>query len=355
MAKGEQVPYTPSFTFQELEIDPMLKANVLLKNFPNPTPIQDQAIPHILAGKDLLGIAGTGTGKTIAFLLPLLQKITKKRGEKVLIVTPTRELAEQINDELYLLTKNLNIYSVKCTGGGGLRQQIFALSRGYNFIVGTPGRLKDLIDRRVLQLTGFTTVVLDEVDRMLDMGFIEPIKELVAELPKERQSLFFSATVSPKIEGVIRIFLKPDFVRVSIKTEVATNQINQGIVRVKTVAEKVIRLQELLRTAEFEKVLVFANTKRGVDRLQKELKAGGFNAIAIHGDKRQNERRNAIRLFKAGSASVLIATDVAARGLDIPFVSHVINFDVPMTYDDYIHRIGRTGRASRLGSALTFV
>lgn len=333
----------------------MLKANVISKNFPNPTPIQDQAIPHILAGKDLLGIAGTGTGKTIAFLLPLLQKILKKRGEKVLIVTPTRELAEQINDELYLLTKNLNIYSVKCTGGAGLQQQIQSLRRGCNFVVGTPGRLKDLVDRRALNLTGFTTVVLDEVDRMLDMGFIQPIKELIGYLPKDRQSLFFSATVSPKIEGVIRIFLKPDFVRVAIKTETAASQITQDVIRVQSVAEKVTRLKALLQDEKFEKVLIFVNTKRGVDRLQKELKEANINAIAIHGDKRQNERRRAISAFKNGECSILLATDVAARGLDIPFVSHVINFDIPMTYDDYTHRIGRTGRANRYGTALTFV
>ncbi len=350
-----QTPYKPRISFSELEIDSVLKRNIKSKGFTIPTPIQDQAIPHILQGKDLLGIANTGTGKTAAFLIPLIQKVIKDRNKKVLIITPTRELAEQINDELYLLTKDLRIFSVECIGGSNIQFQIKNIRRGFQFIVGTPGRLKDLLERRVYNLSEFSTVVLDEVDRMLDMGFVDEIKFLISLLPAERQSLFFSATVDFKVEKIMKMILKPDYVRVYVKTGETAQNVNQDIVRVTGREDKIAKLESLLKDEKFNKVLVFVNTKAEVDRLNDHLRDIGLRVESIHGDRRQRERKRAIENFKGGKAKVLIATDVAARGLDISNVTHVINYDMPIDYEAYVHRIGRTGRANKMGEALTFV
>lgn len=351
----EEAPYKHSFQFSELAINETLKRNIVSKGFAHPTPIQDQSIPHALAGKDILGIANTGTGKTAAFLIPLVDKVSKNQRERVLIITPTRELAEQIADELYLLTWDLRMSGAMCIGGANISSQISQLRRNPQFVVGTPGRLKDLIDRKALDLTNFTAIVLDEVDRMLDMGFITDIKFLINFLPKERQSLFFSATMEPRIEEIIKLILKPDHVRVSVKKGETAQHIDQDVIRVGSKEEKISRLMELLRKDEFERVLVFINMKWHVDKLEKLLRDKGFRVNSIHGDKRQNQRSRAIEDFKSGRVNILLATDVAARGLDIDNVSHVINFDIPNNFDDYAHRIGRTGRANRKGVALTFV
>lgn len=355
MPIAEREQYVPKLKFSELDINPKLKQNITAKGYMVPTPVQDQAIPSILEGKDLLGIANTGTGKTAAFLIPLVEKVLKNRSQKVLIVTPTRELAEQINDELYLLTKGLQIYSVRCIGGNNIGLQLRDIRRGYSFIIGTPGRLLDLMDRKAFNLSQFSTVVLDEVDRMLDMGFIDDIKKMIASLAKERQSLFFSATVDGKVETVINLLLKKDHVRVYVKTGDSPQNVNQDILRVVNRDDKVTKMSGLLKKEEFKKVLVFVNTKREVDRLYDLLKENGFEVELIHGDRKQRERKRAIENFKAGHAKVLLATDVAARGLDISGVTHVINYDLPESYDAYIHRIGRTGRANMMGEAITFV
>jgi ATP-dependent RNA helicase RhlE len=347
--------YSPSLQFESLDVHASLKENINSKNYFSPTPIQDKAIPHIMNGKDVLGIADTGTGKTAAFLIPLINKIEKNRSSKVIIITPTRELAEQINDELYLLTKNMRIFSVQCIGGSDIRKQIFNLRRGYNFVIGTPGRLKDLFDRKQLNLAGFDTVVLDEVDRMLDMGFVNEIKHLISFLPADRQSLFFSATVDRKVGEIIDMILKPDHIKISVKTGETAQNVEQDIVRINNREDKMPKLEELLNLEGFDKVLVFVNTKRQVDKIEKHLFIQGYKVDSIHGDKRQNVRKRSIEKFKQGSAKILIATDVAARGLDIKDITHVINFDVPNNYEDYIHRVGRTGRANKKGQALTFV
>lgn len=346
--------YVPQAAFAQLEINAQLKTNIERKGYKNPTPIQDQAIPHILGGRDLVGLANTGTGKTGAFLIPLLDKVFRNPREQIIIIAPTRELAEQIHNEIFSLTYSMGVYSVLCVGGVGVQPQIGKLRRQFNFVVGTPGRIKDLSDRKALNLSGFNTIVLDEVDRMLDMGFIHDIKQIVSLLPATRQTLFFSATVTKDIERLMNEFLK-DHVNVSVGTSETTETVDQNVIYFKHRDEKIGQLEELLAKEEFKRVIVFAGTKIGVDKLEKALSKSGFAVESIHGNKTQGQRKRAITNFKRGDATVLLATDVAARGIDIEDVSHVINFDMPMSYEDYIHRIGRTGRAGKIGIALTFV
>ena len=349
--KAEQ--FVPSFSFNDLPISSTLKANILKKGYSNPTPIQDASIKSVMQGKDVVGIANTGTGKTAAFLIPLITKIMEKR-QQVLIICPTRELALQIRDELRSLTSGMAVYSALCTGGSSVRNQAYELSRNPHFVIGTPGRLKDLIDRKSLHLDRFQTIVLDEVDRMLDMGFIHDIRHLISFLPKERQSLFFSATVSPTIQQLINSFAK-DPVVISVKKRDTTANVDQDIVPVSAAQPKMTVLEELLKKEEFKKVIIFGRTKHGVERLSRALFQKGFRVTSIHGDKEQSQRNHAIRLFKENVVNILVATDVASRGIDIDDISHVINFDQPNTYDDYVHRIGRTGRGNKRGIALTFV
>jgi superfamily II DNA or RNA helicase len=349
-----RVTYTPKHKFSDFDITPNLKKNIEFKKYESPTPIQDQSINHILEGKDLVGIANTGTGKTAAFIIPLIDKVYKDRNQKVLIIVPTRELALQIEDDFRTFSKFMNQYSVLCIGGADIRKQMYLLRRNPNFVIGTPGRLKDLIERRSLDLSKFNNIVLDEVDRMLDMGFIDDIKYLIAEMEQKRQSLFFSATLSREIQTLMRQFLKDDHVTVSVKTGETSDNIDQDIVKVSK-DKKGEKLIELLGKPEFKKVLIFVNTKRGVDNLDEFLYETGFKVSSIHGDKTQYKRQQALFRFKKDQTSILIATDVAARGLDIPNVSHVINYDAPKNYEDYVHRIGRTGRGNNTGTALTFV
>jgi superfamily II DNA/RNA helicase len=307
-----------------------------------------------MKGEDIVGIANTGTGKTAAFLIPLIHKIINNPQEKVLVVVPTRELANQIDEELRVFAKSSNLYSVLCIGGASIGNQIRELRHTHHFVIGTPGRLKDLMEEGIINLAGFNTVVLDEADRMLDMGFITDIRYMMAKMPKDRHTLFFSATLSPEIERLINEFLRTP-VRISVKTQDTAKNVHQDIVRIPAGKVKIDVLEELLRQPDFGKVLVFGRTKHGVEKLAKELGKRGFKAESIHGNKRQRERQQALDLFKRDHAQVLIATDVAARGLDISDVTHVINFDLPATFEDYVHRIGRTGRGDKMGKALTFI
>ncbi|MHB1118344.1 MAG: DEAD/DEAH box helicase [Minisyncoccota bacterium] len=351
----EAVVFTPEHLFKDFLIDERLKNNILTKGYNEPTPIQDRVIPHILHGHDVVGIANTGTGKTAAFLVPLINKVlANPNKEKVLILAPTRELAQQIEEELKGFVKGFKIFSVCCVGGAPIGRQIADLRYHNNFIIGTPGRIKDLIERKCLDLSGFQSVVLDEADRMLDMGFINDMKFLMSLMPKERHTLFFSATLSKEIEALIKDFLKEP-VMVSVKTQDTSKNVEQDVVHIKAGEDKVEVLHDLLIKPEFKKVLVFGRTKHGVEKLALALSKRGFKAQSIHGDKNQGQRQRALDLFKKDVAQILVATDVAARGLDIAGVSHVINFDIPETYDDYVHRIGRTGRAGKSGKALTFI
>ena len=346
--------FTPEHMFADFIIDERLKNNIIKKGYAAPTPIQDRAIPHVLHGKDIVGIANTGTGKTAAFLIPLIDKVLKNPKERVLIVVPTRELAIQINQELKGFAPNLGIFSVCCVGGTPIGPQIRDLKHLNQFVIGTPGRLKDLIERRNLDLSATRTVVLDEADRMLDMGFIVDMRYLMTKMPADRHTLFFSATMSKDIERLINDFLREP-VSISVKTRDTATNIDQDIVRMKAGQDKVIALRELLAQPDFNKVLVFGRTKHGVQKLATSLEKSGIKAQAIHGNKSHSQRQQALNSFKEGKVQVLVATDVAARGLDIVGVSHVINYDIPATYEDYIHRIGRTGRGDASGKALTFV
>ena len=346
--------YKVTHAFSDFKASDQLIRNVLFKGYKTPTPIQDQAIPPILEGRDLIGIADTGTGKTAAFLIPLIDKVLKNRQEKVLIIAPTHELASQIRDEFLAFSLGLNLYSALCIGGTNMRRQVDALRRGANFVIGTPGRLMDLIDSRYLDLSNFSSVVLDEADLMVDMGFIHDMRAIISLLPHTRQSLFFSATIDEKVREILQNFVKNP-ITVSVKTGITAQNIVQRVVNVPDRAKKVDQLHELLISEGFEKVLVFGRTKFGVQRLSDELIDRGFKADSIHGNKKQNQRIRTLQKFKSNEIQILIATDVAARGLDIPNVSHVINYDLPESHDTYIHRIGRTGRADKKGVALTFI
>ena len=350
--------YTPVHTFADFKIDSQLKENILQKGYMTPTPIQDQSIPVVLEGKDIVGIANTGTGKTAAFLLPLIDKVLKMRAlgkeERILVMAPTRELAIQIEAEFYGFAKRLGISAVVCVGGAGLEPQIRQLRRHPSFVIGTPGRLKDLEERRELKFESFQTVVLDEADRMLDMGFIPDMRFIIGKMPADRHTLFFTATMSRDIERLIGDFLK-DPVRIMVKTRETAATIDQDVVYFNGAEHKFTTLVDMLKGPEFDKVLVFGRTKHGVERLTKDLTRSGIKAESIHGDKTHGKRQKALTMFKQDHVNVLVATDVAARGLDITGVSHVINFDLPGTYEDYTHRIGRTGRAGKTGKALTFI
>ena len=346
--------FVPEHSFADFKFQEILKRNIEAKGYVTLTPIQDQAIPCITSGKDIVGIANTGTGKTAAYLLPLINKIILDSREKVLIVVPTRELACQIDEELRIFAKNSNLFSVLCIGGMGMGKQVRELRQRHHFVIGTPGRLRDLMEQQVLDLSGFKTIVLDEADRMLDMGFIRDVRFMMSKMPKEKHTLFFSATLSTEIEKLIHEFLREP-IRISVKTQETPRNVHQDVVRIPKDRNKLDILHGLLNQREFSKVLVFGRTKHGVERLALELGKRGFKAESIHGNKSQPQRQRALDLFKRDHAQVLTATDVAARGLDISDVTHVINFDLPATYDDYVHRIGRTGRGDKLGKALTFI
>ena len=353
-AVEEIVQYTPTHMFADFAIDERVKANIAKKGYTMPTPIQDQAIPHILQGHDIVGIANTGTGKTGAFLIPLLDKVVQDRGQRVLIIVPTRELASQIEDELAGFAVGSGFQSVSAVGGINISPQIRQLRNDPYFVIGTPGRLKDLMQRRALDLSKFSTVVLDEADRMLDMGFIHDMKHILSHMPKERHTLFFSATISREVEALIGDFLVNP-VRISVKTGDTAKNVHQDIVRVEKHQDKLTVLHQLLQNPEFNKVLVFGKTKHGVERLSKNLREKGIDSESIHGNKNQTKRQKALDLFKTNRVRVLVATDVAERGIDDADISHVINYDLPTSYEDYVHRVGRTGRGGRRGKALTFV
>jgi len=349
-----QDKFVPEHQFADFPIVDILKRNITAKGYIDPTPIQDRAIPHILQGTDVVGIANTGTGKTAAFLVPLINKIANDRTKRVLIMVPTRELANQIESEFRGFAHHMPIGVVTCVGGTNINPQLAGLRRNPNFVIGTPGRLKDVMERRALNLSQFSTVVLDEADRMLDMGFIKDMRFILAQMPTPRHTLFFSATLSREIEALIGAFLVNP-IRISVKTGDTAQGVEQDVVRVSVGQNKIDILHELLTQPGFEKVLIFGRTKHGVEKLSKILIQRGFKAESIHGNKTQNKRERALDAFKRNHIQVLVATDVAARGIDVADVSHVINYDLPTTYEDYVHRIGRTGRANKRGKALTFV
>jgi superfamily II DNA/RNA helicase len=356
VAPEEEIQYVPTNSFTDFNFDKQVADNLAKIGYAQPTAIQDQAIPLVMEGNDLLGLANTGTGKTAAFLLPIINKLMQNPAQNsVLIIAPTRELAIQIDDEFKKFAIGMRLYSAVAVGGANIGRQITQLKRHPNVIVGTPGRLGDLIKRKVVRLDSIQTFVLDEVDRMLDMGFVDEIRRIAAQIPPARQTLTFSATMAPNIKAILDDLLKPDYKTVSVATRQTNEHIDQDVIVAFDKTEKIKLLKQLLNEPEVEKVLIFGETKHGVQRLADNLTDANFLATAIHGDKSQQQRQRALKSFKENQVNIMVATDVAARGLDIPNVSHVINFDLPQTYGDYVHRIGRTGRAGKTGKALTFV
>ncbi|HOE66023.1 MAG TPA: DEAD/DEAH box helicase [Candidatus Hydrogenedentes bacterium] len=343
-------------TFDDFSIDPrclrILKAQELVE----PTPIQAQAIPVVLEGGDVLGIAQTGTGKTLAFVLPSLTRIAKgpKKGIAMLVLTPTRELAVQVNSVIEPFAKALGLRSVCIYGGAGMVPQEQALRQGRAIVVATPGRLLDHIGRGNIRFDRLSVLVLDEADRMLDMGFMPQIRRILSLLPRDRQTLFFSATFPDEVARLASSMQNaPE--RISIGAVTAPIDTVQQKLYTVDPAGKISLLAKLLEAPEMRSSLVFIRTKRRTDHVARALHKRGFRVQAIHGDRSQNQRQQALDGFRQGQYDVLVATDVAARGIDVQGISHVINFDIPKCAEDYIHRIGRTGRANMQGDAITFV
>ena len=346
--------YVPTNSFSDFAVQPELRQAIERRGYTDPTPIQDQAIPVLLEGKDVVGVATTGTGKTAAFLIPLINKILLNQDERVLIIAPTRELALQIEDELHrFASRELPLSSVLCIGGVGMGAQIAGLRRQPQFVIGTPGRLEDLAEQRVLHFDQYTNIVLDEVDRMLDMGFIQTVQRIIDQLPRERQSLFFSATLPGKVAGLMQQFLH-DPVTIRIKSQDTAANVDQDVIRTGG-RPKVEVLHELLQQESYQKVLIFGRTKHGIEKLTQVLYNRGYRVASIHGNKSQPQRQRALEQFKRSKIQILLATDVASRGIDVQDVTHVINYELPESYEDYVHRIGRTGRANKKGIALTFI
>jgi ATP-dependent RNA helicase RhlE len=327
------------------------------KGYVEPTPIQAKAIPVILSGRDVIGVAQTGTGKTAAFVLPLLERLAAappNRLMRVLVIAPTRELVAQIEENVRAYGRHLSLRYATIFGGVGEAPQVQALRRGVDLVVATPGRLIDLTDQRHVDYSALEVLVLDEADRMLDMGFLPAIRRIVAKTPLARQTLLFSATMSKEIEGVAAEVLRaPVLVEIGARSTPA-EAVTQHVVEVSP-AGKVPALIHLLEDAALESVLVFSRTKHGADRIARKLNAAGLSTATLHSNRTQGQRLAALKRFRSGDVRVLIATDIAARGIDVDGISHVINFDFPPQPEDYVHRIGRTGRMQAIGDAISFV
>jgi ATP-dependent RNA helicase RhlE len=345
--------------FKDLGLNPSILKALAQKGYTDPTPIQIQAIPGVMEGRDLLGIAQTGTGKTAAFALPILHRLAANRkpapkyGCRCLVLSPTRELATQIAESFRAYGAELGFTVATVFGGVGHNPQRAALARGVDVVVAAPGRLLDHLGERDADISGVEIFVLDEADQMLDMGFIVPIRQIVKHLPKERQNLFFSATMPADIEKLAGELLR-DPTRVSVAPPATTvERVNQQVVFIEANRKRGL-LTELFADPAFSRVLVFTRTKRGADKVARILEGGGVNASAIHGNKSQNQRERALAAFKAGEVRALVATDIAARGIDISSVTHVVQYELPHVPEQYVHRIGRTARAGADGSAVAF-
>lgn len=355
VAKPTQaVDYQPKHRFEDFPVAQLILDNLKAKGYTVPSPIQDQTIPLGLEGRDIIGLANTGTGKTAAFSVPMLHALISRQQTKALIIAPTRELAQQIETECRSIAKGSGLSGAVLIGGTSMGPQLRDLRGNPRIVIGTPGRIKDHVERRTLHLQHFNIVVLDEVDRMLDMGFLPDVSFILKELAPERQSFFFSATMDPKVRSLIQTF-SHDPETISVKSTDSSDHVNQNIVRYAGTHDKMDKLHDILLKEEVAKVIVFDETQRSVERLSNELISRGFKADAIHGGKTQGQRQRALESFKASRTNILVATDVAARGIDVADITHVINYSQPQSYQDYVHRIGRAGRAGRIGHALTFV
>jgi len=344
-------------SFKQFQLNGNLLRNIEKKGYVNPTEIQTRSFRALLEGRDMIGVANTGTGKTGAFLIPLIQRLTQNPRDPftTLVVVPTRELAVQVESEFKSLTHGMKLFVSCYIGGTSMGKDLAKARRGSHVVVGTPGRLLDLANRGAIRFQDMSVLVLDEFDRMLDMGFVNDIKKMVSRMQRREQTLLFSATIDPKQRSLINTLVQNPFeIKVS-KGTAATNTVDQDIIELGPTEDKFGKLLNLISDDSFEKVILFAETKRLVDRLSKKLSKSGVPSGMIHGDKSQNYRNRAIEEFKRGRTRILVATDVAARGIDIQNVTHVINYQLPLTMDSYIHRIGRTGRAGNKGMAYTFI
>lgn len=346
--------YSPRNTFLDFALLPLIQTNLKLMGFSDPSPIQDQTIPAGLLGKDVVGIADTGTGKTAAFAIPLLNRLLLEQASKALVLVPTRELAQQIQEHCRQIAKGSGLSGALLIGGMAMGRQLQELKADPQIIIGTPGRIKDHLERKSLDLSNCNIVVLDEVDRMLDMGFVHDIRHILSQTNNLRQNFYFSATLDGRVKTIIEGFSRNP-VQVSVKSGETSNNVEQNIVPFESTHDKISRLHDLLIQDGVTKALVFDDTHRSVERLTNELEARGFSTDSIHGGKSQSQRQRALEKFRRNEIRVLVATDVAARGLDVSDITHVINYSSPRSYDDYVHRIGRTGRAGKIGYALTFV
>jgi ATP-dependent RNA helicase RhlE len=346
-------------TFQDLKLIPELTLALDKKGYKEPTPIQQQAIPHILAGKDIFGCAQTGTGKTAAFALPILQLLhinkpaVSQKTIKALILAPTRELALQISENFSEYGRNMGITHTTVFGGVNQNPQVNAIKRGVSILVATPGRLLDLMQQGFIKLNSIEYFVLDEADRMLDMGFINDIKKVITKLPVKRHTMFFSATAAPDIMKLANTILKNPVSVAVTPISSTTTLVKQSVYYVKKESKRNL-LKHILKSATIESALVFTRTKRGADKVVKELNSNGIKAEAIHGNKSQGARERALKGFKDRTIRVLVATDIASRGIDVYKLSYVINYELPEQAETYVHRIGRTGRAGSNGIAISF-
>lgn len=341
-------------SFDSLGLEPRLLSAVSKMGYTDATPIQAEAIPHVLAGRDVVGVAQTGTGKTAAFVLPLLQRTPTKRGIRALVITPTRELASQIAEVTRQVSHFTNHRSVVIFGGVGQKPQVDKLRRGVDVVIACPGRLLDLVNQGAVDLSHVETVVLDEADRMLDMGFWPDVRRILALLPEKRQNLLFSATMAPEVVKIVNsVLTDPIRVETSPPTK-PVDRIDQSVYPVCN-TQKTDLLVELLAANRGSRTLVFTRTKHRADRVSRQLSKRGVRSEAIHGDRSQNQRQKALESFKSGRSHVLVATDVVARGIDIDKITHVVNYDMPHTTEDYVHRIGRTARAGQDGAAISFL
>lgn len=346
-------------TFNDLNLNPEILKALSKEEYTTPTPIQEQAIPPVLAGRDLFGCAQTGTGKTAAFSLPIIQRLTgqpkpsNQRPIRALILTPTRELALQIFDNIKAYSQFTSLRCTAIVGGVSQNTQERSLDKGVDILIATPGRLIDLINQKLVELQSIQVLVLDEADRMLDMGFIHDVKKIIAKMPAKRQTLFFSATMPPEISALVNsILVNP--VKVEVTPASSTVEIIKQSVYLVEKANKLKLLNHLLLDPSIVSALVFTRTKHGADRVVRGLTKANITAQAIHGNKSQNARQLALSNFKSGKTRVMVATDIAARGIDIEELSHVINFNLPNISETYVHRIGRTGRAGLSGIAISF-
>jgi ATP-dependent RNA helicase RhlE len=345
--------HTSKHRFDTFGLNKQLVQTVTAMGFTVPTPIQDQIIPRVLAGRDVIGLAETGTGKTAAFLLPLIDITLRAHDRQTLILTPTRELALQIDGEFKELARGLQLFSTVCVGGVNIRPQIKSLRKKNHFVIGTPGRLLDLINRKEFDTSKVTNVVLDEADRMLDMGFVGDMRKILLNTPKERGTLLFSATMTAEAKKLENEFLNNP-VTISVKRKEVIDTIMQDVVAYDH-HNKFEVLLNLFTDPKFKRVLIFGAMKHSVRKIAEQLTKHGVGSESIHGNKNHTQRQRALTKFKKGETRVLVATDVAARGIHVDDITHVINYDLPSTREDYVHRIGRTGRATKRGIALTFV